>query len=209
MQKSIKVLFFALLIKPIIFVILGLNIKGRSKLPKSKAVIAANHNSHLDTLVLMSLYPLRDLYKVRPVAAADYFMRNPVVAWLSINCLGIIALDRSGSSSQDELFNECRVALAKGEVLILFPEGSRGTPEKMTKLKKGLFYLLKDQNNVAVTPVAMQGLGLALPKGEALFVPLNCDVAVGDSIEINENSKTFNLLLQTKLDLLFESLPKR
>ena len=52
-------LFFALVVKPLVLIVLGINLKGREKLPlKGPAIIAANHNSHLDALVLMSLYPL-------------------------------------------------------------------------------------------------------------------------------------------------------
>jgi len=96
--RIVKVLFFALVVNPLVFVILGLNVVGRKNLPaRGPAVIAANHNSHLDTLVLMSLYPLRQLHRVRPVGAADYFLRNKVTAWLSLNAIGIIPLDRSGA----------------------------------------------------------------------------------------------------------------
>ncbi|MFX4266396.1 lysophospholipid acyltransferase family protein [Aliarcobacter butzleri] len=197
MKRVVKVLFFAFIVKPIVFVVLGLNIKGREKLPlEGGAVIAPNHNSHLDTLVIMSLYPLSKINKIRPVAAADYFMRNKFVSWISTYCIGIIPLDRTGASSQEELFKEPHEALDNKDILILFPEGSRGKPEQMTRLKKGLFYLLKDKKDIPIIPIAMQGLGNSLPKGEALFVPFNCQVVIGESINIPENSQTLNETLK-------------
>lgn len=197
MKRVVKVLFFAFIVKPIVFVVLGLNIKGREKLPlEGGVVIAPNHNSHLDTLVIMSLYPLSKIDKIRPVAAADYFMRNKFVSWISTYCIGIIPLDRTGASSQEELFKEPHEALDNKDILILFPEGSRGKPEQMTRLKKGLFYLLKDKKDIPIIPIAMQGLGNSLPKGEALFVPFNCQVVIGESIDIPENSQTLNETLK-------------
>lgn len=197
MKRVVKVLFFAFIVKPIVFVVLGLNIKGREKLPlEGGAVIAPNHNSHLDTLVIMSLYPLSKIDKIRPVAAADYFMRNKFVSWISTYCIGIIPLDRTGASSQEELFKEPHEALDNKDILILFPEGSRGKPEQMTRLKKGLFYLLKDKKDIPIIPIAMQGLGNSLPKGEALFVPFNCQVVIGESINIPKNSQTLNETLK-------------
>jgi 1-acyl-sn-glycerol-3-phosphate acyltransferase len=193
MQRYIKILFFALIIKPIVFVILGLNIRNREKLPlEGGAIIAPNHNSHLDTMVIMSLYPLSKIHKIRPVAAADYFMKNKFIAWISINCIGIIPLDRSGSSSQEELFKGSYEALENKDILILFPEGSRGVPEQMSRFKKGLYYMIKDKKDIPVIPVHMQGLGDSLPKGEALFVPFNCTVSIGDKIMVKNSSKEFN-----------------
>jgi len=201
MQRVIKILFFAFIVKPIVFIILGLNIQNRQKLPlEGGAVIAANHNSHLDTMVIISLYPLSKIHKIRPVAAADYFMKNKFISWISINCIGIIPLDRTGASSLEELFKECHQALDDGDILILFPEGSRGVPEKMSRFKKGLYYLLKDKKQIPVTPIAMQGLGNSLPKGEALFVPFNCNVNIGDIINIPNSSKEFNDQLKNFFD---------
>ncbi len=205
MKRLLKILIFALLIKPLVFIVLGLNLRGREKLPHNgPAIIAANHNSHLDALVLMSLYPLSLIHKVRPVAAADYFLCNRFLAWLSLNCIGIIPFNRSGHVDKEALFADCHAALDNGEILILFPEGSRGDPEKMSKIKKGLFYLVKDRTDTTITPVVMYGLGRALPRGEALFVPFNCDVIVGDVLQCFPTAKEFNENLARIFGQLFE-----
>jgi 1-acyl-sn-glycerol-3-phosphate acyltransferase len=193
MDRLLKILFFGVIIKPIVLIILGLNLRGREKLPlQGPAIIVANHNSHLDTMVLMSLYPLSSIHKVRPVAAADYFLKNGgFLAWLSLKCIGIIPMDRSGTANRDDLFSDCHTALDNGDVVILFPEGSRGDPEKVSALKKGVYYLAKDRVDTPVTPVMMHGLGRSLPRGEGLFVPFNCDVVVGDAITPCDNASAF------------------
>ena len=197
MNRLIKILFFAVVVKPIVLIVLGLNVRWREKLPmKGPAIIAPNHNSHLDTLVLMSLYPLSHIHKVRPVAAADYFLaRGGVLAWWSLTCIGIVPLDRTGQADRDELFRGCHEALDNGDILIIFPEGSRGQPEQMSKIRKGIYYLIKDRTDTRVTPVMMHGLGRALPKGEALLVPFNCDVVVGDEIALTDKSSQFTSAL--------------
>ena len=187
----IKILFFALLIRPIVFIVLGLNVQNRQRLPQhGAAVVAANHNSHLDVLVLMSLYPLSCLKHIRPVAAADYFFKNKYWAWIATQCIDIIPIQRAGQAPEETLA-VCHQALAAGKILILFPEGSRGEPEQLGKIKKGLFYLMQQYPALTVTPVYMRGLGKALPKGEALLVPFNCDVIVGERLALPTSSSEF------------------
>ena len=184
-SRILKILFFALLIKPIVFIVLGLNVRFREKLPLlGPAILAPNHNSHLDTMVLLSLYPLSVIHKVRPVAAADYFLSNRFIAWFSLNVIGIIPLDRSGKTQREHLFADCHKALNNGDILILFPEGSRGEPEQMSGIKKGLYYVLKEHDNTDITPIIMHGLGRSLPRGETLLVPFNCDIIIGAPIKL-------------------------
>ncbi|MDQ2077800.1 lysophospholipid acyltransferase family protein [Marinimicrobium sp. ABcell2] len=191
-SRPLKLLFFVLLVRPLVLIVLGLNIVNRNKLPtQGPAIIAANHNSHLDTMVLMSLMPLRVLHKVRPVAAADYFLKNRWRAWFSLNAIGIIPLARRGRMDRETLFEGCRSALANGDILILFPEGSRGKAEQMQPLKRGLFHLASAEPDVPVIPVVMHGLGRALPKGDPILVPFNCDVAIGDPLPLSEDGKEF------------------
>lgn len=204
MSRIIKILFFAFIVKPLALVVLGINLRGREKLPlKGPAIIAANHNSHLDALVLMSLFPLANIHKVRPVAAADYFLSNRLLAWVSINCLDIVPFNRSGHVDREQLFSGCHQALDTDSILILFPEGSRGSPEKISKIKKGLFYLARERDEIRITPVVIYGLGRALPRGEALFVPFNCDVIVGDPLPYAKNSTDFVQNINQCFDELF------
>jgi len=187
-----KYVFFIFIVKPVVLVLLGLNIRGLQNIPKQgPAVMVANHNSHLDTLVLMCLFPLSMLHKVRPVAAADYFLKPGFMSWFSLRCCGILPLDRTGNTARDELFNGCEAALNDGDILILFPEGSRGNPESLSQLRKGVFYLLDGRDDTPLVPAVTHGLGRALPRGEALLVPFNCDVVVGEPIYSFDDADQF------------------
>lgn len=68
----VRWLFFTLIIRPFITIILGLNVRRLENLPeKGPAVIVANHNSHLDTLVLMTLFQGQKIHQIRPIAAIN------------------------------------------------------------------------------------------------------------------------------------------
>jgi 1-acyl-sn-glycerol-3-phosphate acyltransferase len=203
MSRLLKIGFFLLIVRPLVLIVLGLNIRHRNKLPRTgPAIIAANHNSHLDTMVLVSLYPLSMIHKLRPVAAADYFLSNRLLAWFTLNVIGIIPLSRKGGVNLNDMFAACHAALDAGDILILFPEGTRGEPEQAVKPKKGLYYLVKDRTDTTITPVVIHGLGKTLPRGEALLVPFNCDVVVGDPLPpVDSADGLANLLTDTYTEL--------
>ncbi len=181
MTRLLQILFFALVVRPVLMVVLGVHVRRRELLPREgPAVIIANHNSHLDTLTLMALYPLRDLHRLRPVAAMDYFLRNRFMRWLAEDLIGIIPVNRvKGAKEGANPLAGAEAALDRGQILILFPEGSRGEAERMAQFRKGIAHLAKARPDVPVTPVFMHGLGKALPKGSFTLVPFNCDVFVG------------------------------
>jgi 1-acyl-sn-glycerol-3-phosphate acyltransferase len=59
MTRFLRGTFFLLLIRPVLALVLGANVRGRAHLPrKGPAVIVANHNSHLDTLTILALFCL-------------------------------------------------------------------------------------------------------------------------------------------------------
>jgi 1-acyl-sn-glycerol-3-phosphate acyltransferase len=182
-MKLLQVIFFVLLVRPLIMIVIGLNIHGKERLPiQGPAIIAANHNSHLDTLVLLSLWPLAKLSQVRPVAAADYFLTNKLLAWFSLNIMRIIPIDRQRKVRTADPLVPLSEALQRGEILILFPEGSRGAPEELGRFRTGVSRLVERNPEVPIVPIFMYGLGKSLPKGEFLLVPFFCDVIIGELI---------------------------
>jgi 1-acyl-sn-glycerol-3-phosphate acyltransferase len=202
MSGILRWLFFALLVRPVVGIVLGMNVRGRENLPVSgPAIIAANHNSHLDAMVLMALLPHRLLHRVRPVAAADYFMRGRLLRWFSTRIIGILPIARKSGSDEDPLTG-CYRALEAGEILILFPEGSRGEPERMAPFRGGVAKLAGLYPEVPVVPVFMHGLGKALPRGEGLLVPFMLDIFVGEPMRGRDDHGDFLAALRRRIEAL-------
>ncbi|MFP7755237.1 lysophospholipid acyltransferase family protein [Thermodesulfobacteriota bacterium B35] len=176
----LKTLFFLLLVRPLVLLVCGINVRGRRYLPdRGPCIIAANHNSHLDTLVLMSLFPVTKVCRVRPVAAADYFLKNRLLAWFALELIGIIPISRRPTRKDGHPLAMVHEALQQEQIVIIFPEGSRGEPERLAPFKKGVAHLVRTLPEVDVVPVYLHGAGRSLPRGEALLVPFIIDVRIG------------------------------
>jgi 1-acyl-sn-glycerol-3-phosphate acyltransferase len=203
MTRLLRGAFFLLIVRPVLTLMLGTHVRGRENLPaKGPAIVVANHNSHLDTLTIMAMFPMRDLPLLRPVAAMDYFMRSGPMAWFATNIIGIIPIMRGGHAAGTNPLAPCEEALDRGEILIIFPEGSRGEPEKLQQFKKGVAHLAKARPATPVHPLFMHGLGKALPKDSILIVPFNCDVAAGEPFSWNGSIENFMETLQARMAAL-------
>ncbi len=177
----LRSLLIAVIFRPLARVLTGADVVGREHLPtRGPAIVAANHNSHVDTFLLLSLFPARTLRLVRPAAAAEYFLANPLIAWFSRRIIGIVPVHRQLAGTDADALAPMRAALAAGDILVLFPEGTRGADgETLAPFKSGVARLLEGAPDTPVTPVWIQGAGRVLPKGAALPAPLTCSVHVG------------------------------
>ena len=204
-MKFLRILFSLFIIRPLVLIILGLNVRHRQRLPhQGPAIIVANHNSHLDTLVLLTLFPLRCLHRIRPVAAADYFLKNRFLAWFSLNIMNIIPLERKNVRQREQLFKGVYEALDRGELIILYPEGTRGEPEQIQRFKSGLYHLIKERPKTPIIPIFLHGLGKALPKGDFVLVPFFCDVFIGEPFYWQPRRRAFMDDLHRRMQQLAE-----
>ncbi len=187
----------------------GADVSGREHLPlKGPAIVAANHNSHVDTLLLLSIFPSRTLPKVRPAAAADYFLTDPAMSWFSRNIIGIVPVARDKAGTGEDVLAPAREALAAGDIVVIFPEGTRGSGlGDMGRLKSGVARLAESFPEAPVIPVWIQGAGRVLPKGKFIPVPMNCAVLVGAPLHWDGKRTAFMDALREALLALKEQAP--
>ncbi|NEX93599.1 lysophospholipid acyltransferase family protein [Caulobacter sp. 17J65-9] len=200
-------LFLRLLARPVARFLTGADVVGREKLPLTgPAIVAANHNSHMDTFLLLSVFPAEVLAKVRPVAAADYFLAGPALSWFARRLIGITPISRTVARGEDVLA-PAKAALARGEIVLVFPEGTRGAPDELAPLKSGVARLAEAFPEAPVVPVWIQGAGRVLPKGAIVPVPMNCSVQVGEALRWSGDKPGFMSALRDRLAELQASAP--
>ena len=202
-RHILRYVFVILVAWPVILLWLALNVRNRERLPRhGPAIIAANHNSHLDTLALLALFPLQLVPIVRPVAAADYFMRSRAMAWFARNVVGIVPVWRTGHRTGRGPLDECHAALNRGEILIIFPEGTRGEPEHMSELRCGIAHLVERHPDAPVVTVFMRGLGKSMPKGAIVPLPGAADICLAEPIRWTGTRDSFMAKLAAMFDRL-------
>ncbi len=165
---------------------MGLNVRHRQRLPAAgPAIMVANHNSHLDTVVMMTLFSTKLLPRLRPIAAADYFLRNRLIAWFATTIMGIIPIERTGRAPDADPFVPVHAALEAVDIVILFPEGTRTRDGSVGAFRRGLALLVK-RTGAPVVPAGLRGPFRALPRGRMFPLPVSCALHLGPQIPAEE-----------------------
>jgi 1-acyl-sn-glycerol-3-phosphate acyltransferase len=156
----------------------GARYRRRASIPKGPCIVVANHNSHLDAPLLMTMFPIRRIAHIHPVAAADYFGKTAWRRTIVMIGMNAMAIERTAAPGRDVL-QPTIDALEAGETLIFFPEGSRGTPGVIGLFKPGIGKIVQSVPGVLVLPVFLSGAERSLPRGESVPLPLGLDVIIG------------------------------
>jgi 1-acyl-sn-glycerol-3-phosphate acyltransferase len=180
LRNVAQMVVFALAIKPFMALFIGLRVRGREHLARSAPfILIANHSSHLDTISLLSLFPLSRLRRIRPVAAADYFERNRFVSLVTKTLFNILPIARKNITTENNPLRRMREAIEAGDSIIIFPEGTRGSGPEMGEFRSGVAHLIEKVPGVPVVPAYLVNMGRSLPKGEFIPVPFFCEIRIG------------------------------
>jgi len=157
MMSFLQVLLHILVLRPFLKIFSGIN--------------------HLDTLLLFYILPVKQICRTHIVAAEEYFSRSKIVFWL-VDCLFRPIWIVRGKKVDDPL-REIKEKLSSGRNIIIFPEGTRGSPGEIGTFKTGIGRLAVEFRDVPIIPVFLAGPEKAFPKKALFPLPIWNNVAVG------------------------------
>lgn len=153
--------------------------------PKAEQrIYFANHQSHLDWVLIWAALP-RDLRATtRPIAARDYWTSSRFKRWLTSEVFHAVYVNRQRTDDQDPL-EPLAEALTNGDSLVIFPEGTRGHRGEPQPFKSGLYHLAAQFPGVPLVPAWIDNVQRVMPKGEVVPVPILCTVTFGHPLQLD------------------------
>jgi 1-acyl-sn-glycerol-3-phosphate acyltransferase len=154
----------------------SVDVLHRDRLPRAGSfVVAANHESFTDIVVLLSVLPLQ----IRFLAKRSIF-RVPVLGW-SIAAAGFIPVDRGDPSGSAAAVDAALDRLRRGRSLVVFPEETRTRDGELRPFKKGAA-LLAVRAGLPLLPLGLAGTRRVLPRGS--FVMTSGRVVVSPGLPL-------------------------
>ncbi|MDP6418866.1 MAG: 1-acyl-sn-glycerol-3-phosphate acyltransferase [Candidatus Krumholzibacteria bacterium] len=196
-----RVIVQRLLLRPLLRFIFGINALGRENLEGlEQFILIANHNSHLDTLILFSVLPAEMIEKTHPVAARDYFCKNRLLFTLVDRLFRPLWVDRSGSGNLESM----QTMLDAGKSLLLFPEGSRGEAGEIAHFRSGIGHLSTANPELPVVTAFLEGPERAFPRGMPFPLPLWNHITFGPPQVMQGEARQITARLEKDLRQLAE-----
>ncbi|MFF4015779.1 lysophospholipid acyltransferase family protein [Streptomyces sp. NPDC001843] len=155
------------LLGPLLRLVFRPRIEGLDHVPSSgAAIVAGNHLSFADHFLMPAILKRRITF----LAKAEYFtgpgLKGRLTAFF-FRSAGQIPVDRSGKEAGQAAIREGLGVLRKGELLGIYPEGTRSHDGRLYKGKVGVAVMAL-QAGVPVVPCAMIGTFEAQPPGRVI-----------------------------------------
>lgn len=155
--------FCFIFLKPIVKLIWIKEVRGIENIPKSNFILASNHQSHWDQVINAYLcVPRKFTYlgQIDKYSGFEGFLRNFLYKLASV-----IPVHRYNEESKKRALKECVERLKKGEILIMYPEGTRSKNGKIGEGKTGIakIHLM---TGTPILPVAIKGNFEIMPVGK-------------------------------------------
>ncbi|HYZ30564.1 MAG TPA: lysophospholipid acyltransferase family protein [Thermoleophilaceae bacterium] len=140
-------------------------IAGRESLERvpPPVIFVANHASHMDAPAILRALPRNWRRRTAMAAAADYFYRKPLRAFLVSLAFNTVAVARRGERAQDAT-SELGALIAGGWSLVIFAEGTRSRDGNIGRLHSGAA-VLAAQHDLPIVPVYVRGTHAVMPPG--------------------------------------------
>jgi len=170
--------------------------------PKAEQrIYFANHQSHLDWVLIWAALPRELRQRTRPIAARDYWTSSPFKQWLTTAVFNAVYVSRTRVDDQDPL-EPLLQALANGDSLVIFPEGTRSNKEEPQPFKSGIFHLAEQFPGVQLIPAWIDNVQRVMPKGEVVPVPILCTVTFGEPLLLQPGEDKRSFLDRARMAVL-------
>lgn len=172
------------LIRGYLSLIHDLRINGREHLPASPPfIMMANHQSHLDALVLAAALRGEAARRCCALAAGDAFFASVPSAAFAAYSMNALPVWRDRSRLNDLAGLRTRLT-EDALVFLLFPEGTRSRDGRMGPFHPGLGALVAE-TTVPVVPCHMGGTYEAWPAGRLLPRPRPVRLQIGPTLDFS------------------------
>ncbi len=138
--------------------------QGAENLPAEGAILVANHQSLVDIPLLVAAFDR----EVRFLAKAE-LGRIPVFG-PAMRKAGNLFVDRDDPRDAVRVIREAGGAMRRGEMIVIFPEGTRSADGSIGEFKAGAFFIAR-KTGAPLVPVYVGGSAAAMPKGTLVTRP--------------------------------------
>jgi 1-acyl-sn-glycerol-3-phosphate acyltransferase len=127
-------------------------------------IFVANHNSHVDTPMILRMLPARWRQRVAVAAAADYFYTKRSAAYAVSLMFNTVPMSRSGGGMSEDATRHVDRLLAERWSLLVYPEGTRSRDGRVGKLRSGAA-VLAAEHGMPIVPIYVTGTQAVMPPG--------------------------------------------